>query len=61
MPRADPPATVPTIDPRQVATFVAEREAREAFLRKPMAEWTAAEWAEFHAYETEARTWTRSW
>jgi len=50
-----------TISAEQIAAFVAQREALEAFLRKPMEHWTAAEWAEFHRYETDARTWTRNW
>ena len=39
----------------------AKREADDAYLRKPMDQWTEAEWRRFHIYENDARTWTRSW
>ncbi|QRG06130.1 hypothetical protein EZH22_24590 [Xanthobacter dioxanivorans] len=45
----------------QRIAFLTEREEREAFLRKPVTQWTDAEWREFHRYENDARKWTRSW
>ncbi|MFG1371526.1 hypothetical protein V5F32_05055 [Xanthobacter oligotrophicus] len=59
-PAAEEPTSTSAI-PANWQRFVAERDARDAYLNKPMALWTEAEWAEFHRYENDTRKWTRSW
>lgn len=52
--------TVPEM-PANWRRFIADRDAADAYLSKPMSEWTDADWREFNAYENDARNWTRIW